>query len=251
MLGNRWYNRALMGAFTAPSAFKKLGLSASGRITSKTPYSMGGTKRSTMGKRRSQPSFSKSIEIAKPAKHFCYNFAQTLSKGVVYTWSPTQALVRGVNDNQRIGDSATLVALKFNGWYNTNSTASVYQFRLIIGYSGEEVGAATLTNAGLGGTDLFQSNTAVTGTNGIINPKAFTKLYDSKILLNSVLASQSDAANVTGSVSLNNNKFVYQSDGSTYGKTRNLVVILIADDILATAAANAGGATMSFDFIFK
>jgi len=70
-------------------------------------------------------------------------------------------------------------------------------------------------------------------------------------LLNSVLASQSDAANVTGSVSLNNNKFVYQSDGSTYGKTRNLVVILIADDILATAAANAGGATMSFDFIFK
>lgn len=197
-------------------------------------------------------SFVKKVTQTQPAKHFNYNFGQTLTKGAMYVWSPTQAVIRGTNDDQRVGDTIYLAGLKFNGLFNTNNTASAYQYRFIIGFTGEEFAASTLATGVISSNQVFQSNTSSPIiTNGLVNPKAFTVVYDEKIIVNSVLSGVADAQPLVGTITFNDKKFLYQSDGSTYGKLTNLVVIVMGDDVMGSAAANAGGCSMSFDFIFR
>lgn len=197
-------------------------------------------------------SISKRIVAAMPAKHFLLSTASGLSKGAtILTWSPTQSVIRGTADNQRIGDTITLCSLKWNGIFNSNTVSNSYSYRMLIGFTGEEFSAATfLTNYTTG--ELFQSGTvAALKSNGIVNPKAFTVLHDEKFTISSNLAGVVDVLPVAGTLSLKNQKFFYQSDGSVYGKTKNLVVILIGDEVVTSAATDAGGASISFDFCFK
>lgn len=197
-------------------------------------------------------SLTKRIMNTMPAKHYKFNNATSLNKGAtIYCWSPTQSVTRGTADDQRIGDTLTLCSLKWNGLFNSNVVSNSYIYRLIIGYTGEEFNAATfLTNYTTG--ELFQSSTvAAIKSNGIVNPKAFTLLYDQKFTISSNLAGVVDVMPVVGSINLKNQKFVYQSDGSVYGKYKNLVVVIMGDEIVGSAATDAGGASISWDFCFK
>jgi len=216
----------------------------------------GSTRTMTKTKRKrggsSRMSLTRRILNTVPAKHFKYNNATALSKGApIYTWSPTQSVLRGTADDQRVGDTITLCSLKWNGVFNSDVTSNSYIYRLIIGFTGEEFNAATfLTNYTTG--ELFQSSTVgAIKSNGIVNPKAFTLLFDQKFTISSNLAGVVDVMPVVGSINLKNQKFVYQADGSTYGKMKNLVVIIMGDEIVGSAAPNAGGASISWDFCFK
>lgn len=200
----------------------------------------------------SSSTLKKKIMATKPAKHLMYSAGISFSIGQVHVWSPTQSVIRGVNDSDRIGDTINLCNLKWNGVINGAKEANAYMFRMLIGYTGEEFAANTWTTNITSG-QVFQSNTT-SGflTNGIVNPKAFTVLYDQKFTINSLIADVRDVLPVTGSLSFNNHNFVYQADGATYGKNKNLVVLMIGDKLRGPLAVGDDfGFTVAFDFCFK
>lgn len=197
-------------------------------------------------------SFKNQLYDNMSAKHVTGEQGVSMTHNTLYTLVPTAIPTQGDSNTNRDGDSIVLCALKLNGFYNTDTASGPYAFRIIVGYTGEEY-SNTSFSSGIGTTELFLPNTAGTVTaNGLINPKAFTVLHDEKFTVNSEIASTRSRIDYNIYVPLNNQKFYYQSTASALGKTKNLVVVIVADIVAGVSGTTpVGGTSISWDFIFK
>lgn len=219
------------------------------------PHSLTTTKTKRQRKRYGRPqSFKAKMLKSSTAFHEGSGTGSQSSTihGNIYTFSPTQNVTQGTSIQGRLGDSIYLEALKINGLYTTPTTASPYSCRVIVGYSGEEYSAATMTTSGFGTGELFHQNTtSQLVINGIINAKAFTALYDETIDLNSTITGVSDWTRFAATIPLKQ-QFPYQEAASTYGKYKNLYVVVITAVLGGTNATTpTGSITLSTDLIFK
>lgn len=205
-------------------------------------------------RRGSKRTFAAKVRSLESYKHYPINDnvnTANLVANTVYTTSVTTKVVQGDANYQRTGDAIQLVALKIKGVISSATAAGAYGYRVIVGYSTKQYNLSG-SAAGLGMTDIFIPGT---GTNwspsAIINPKAFTCLHDSMIDINSQVTATSDLAQVDIKVPLSG-KFDYITDGSVYGKTRNLYIIVIAAVIGGvTGTTSCGSYAFNSDLIFQ
>ena len=203
------------------------------------------------GRRYGRKSFKAKMYATKAAKHVTGEEGVTMTHNTLYTLTPTAIPTQGDANNSRDGDSIVLCGLKLRGYYNTDTAANGYSFRIIVGYTGEEY-ANTVFGSGLGTSELFLPNTGGTSSVGMINPKAFTVLHDEKFTCNSQITGVRDKLDYNIYVPLGDKQFYYQSAASSLGKTRNLVVVICGDVIGgATGVTAIGGTTITYDFVFK
>ena len=204
-------------------------------------------KRKTYGRGKN---FKRKVLDVFPAKHLSGNSGVTINNAEIYSMNLTAQIAQGTGLGQREGDTVHLEAVKLEGFFQSSTASNAYKFRLIVGYSGEEYGQVTLTSGVFGTSELFLPNTVATVVNGVINPKAFTMLYDEVIDMNSQIEGDRTLQSVRSTIKLNKT-FSYQANASVYGKTQNLYVIVVsyAPDV-AVGVAN-GSAVISYDLIFK
>lgn len=201
--------------------------------------------------------FKTKLYANQPAKHLWTADSATaiigMTHNTIYTCNITANLVQGVASSQRIGDSAQLMSLKLNGVLSTNAAlTSACQYRIIVGWSGEEYGLANTFGSGLTSAELFHGTTGIAWKNtGIINAKAFTVLDDRIITLNNSISLVSEVSEIAFTVPLNT-AFPYQAAASQFGKTRNLYVVVIGCVLNGNPGTTpAGSLSLSTDLIFK
>jgi len=194
--------------------------------------------------------FKAKVKQLNPAKHLSGNTGVTINNAVIYTMNLTAQIGQGTGNNNRLGDAVFLEALKFEGFFQSGTAPNAYRFRLIIGWSGEEYGTTTLASGSLTSSELFLPSTDTTVTNAIINPKAFTAVYDEVHDLNSQVDGYRTIQSTRFTVPFKQS-FPYQAATSVYGKMKNLyaVVVAYAADVAANTAI--GSAVLSYDLIFK
>jgi len=195
------------------------------------------------------------ISGMKEAKHYTVDNNTALVHNTIVCMSPTQGITQGTGIANRDGDSVRLEALKIKGNFQSDATAGAYTYRILVGYSGEEINTANIASqfvSGLGTSHVFFPATANNYTsNGIVNAKAFTVLYDQTFDINSQIASTRDVVSMSHTVQLGTD-FPYEASASVMGKFKNLFVILISDVALGISGTTpCGNALMSFDLIFK
>jgi len=192
------------------------------------------------------------IKATEPAKHYCNSAAQQLLHGTIQTIIPTAGIVQGTTNTTRVGDEVYLEAIKLKGHFQSDTVSNIYNYRLIVGYTGEEYNRPSVFGTGLTSAELFIVNSdANWPTAGIINPKAFTVVYDHTIDINSQLTGVSDIKSFDATISLKK-AFPYQANGSIYGKNQNLAIVVIGSVGGGTSGTtDAGDVLLSYDLIFK
>lgn len=238
---------------TLPYLQNRIATSAPTRGRSGRSYTMTTTKRRRRGTFRK--SFKSQVFAVQPAKHLSGESSVTNTHNTILTVVPTQAITQGTSNTSRQGDAVYLAALKIKFNFQTATASNGYVWRILVGWTGEEVttaGIATGLVSGLGATEIFLPTTFANWTvNGIVNPKTFTLLYDQTIDLNSQVAAASDVGSGALTVPLNTT-FDYQASGSVMGKVRNLAVVVIGGCAGGVTGVTAvGNAVMSWDLIFK
>lgn len=241
------------GLRTLGGTMMKNSLPISSKVTPK--IGMARSRTMTMTKKRKAKGSKKSIksQIMKmaEAKHLTFVAAgTTLTYNKLYSVTLTQLIERGTTSQQRIGDQVYLDQLKIKGFFGSNTDAKFYVYRIIVGFTGTEVGNATLA-ADLYDTSVFQTNTGGTyKVNGITNPKNLTVLMDKTYEVNSQISGSRTVANFIENVSVKRN-FPYRQEGSVYGKNNNLVVFVTGIGNDQTATDSTGFVSISCDLIFK
>lgn len=204
-------------------------------------------------KRVGRVSFRQAVLRTLPAKHWTAQPQYPHTHNSILSTCPSMGIVQGSSNSTREGDRVHMEALKIKGTIAAAPTAGAYSYRVIVGWSGEEFATGTLPDTpsvALGGADIFLPNTYTTWyISGIINPKAFTVLYDKTFDINSNIASTSDVISFGDTIPLNT-EFSYQSSNSVYGKTRNLYYIIVAS-VVGGAGGNIGTTNTAYDLIFK
>lgn len=222
----------------------------------RTAVRTGGSQSMTITKTKKRrltgrSSFKNKLYDTMAAKHASGEQGVSMTQHTLYTLVPTALPTQGDANNSRDGDAIVLCALKLNGFYNTATASGSYCFRIIIGYTGEEFSNTTF-GSGIGTTELFLPNTGGRTVNGLINAKAFTVLHDEKFTVNSEIASVRSRIDYNIYVPLGNEKFYYQAAASALGKTKNLVVVIAAEEVGGTTGVtDVGGTSISWDFIYK
>lgn len=203
-------------------------------------------------KPKGKTSFKSLVTNTLPSKQMSSQLTGAFTHSTQLTLCPTAQVSQGTANYNRVGDQIQLQALKLNGVYFSHTTAGAYTFRIIVGYSGEEYNNTTFAT-GLTTAQLFLPNTYTNFVStGIINPRAFRVLHDSKIDLNSQIAAVADLASFSHTVSLGGIKFDYQESTSALGKLKNLYVVVVADVAGgAIGTTSSGTMVMSCDLIFK
>ena len=213
-------------------------------------YSTAYKRRKLVGSRNS---FAKRVRNLAPYKHNTINDSAnttTMTHNTIYTTNITAKVAQGLTNTDRIGDFIHLSAMKVRGLIVTPAVTGAFAYRIIVGYSGEEYNV-TASNAGLVASEIFLPSTgAFVVGQAIINPKAFTCLYDEIVDINSLTATAQDLKSVQFKVNLNA-RFPYQASTSTMGKTRNLYFVIIGHVVGGVAGTTSTG-TGSFnsDLIF-
>lgn len=219
-------------------------------------YSRTYTKTKRRARQSTSFSMKKYIRSVQPAKH-CPFSDINITGGVhnaVYSFGPTQTIVRGTANDQRIGDAAHLLSLKINGFAISNPLINkATELRIMTLWSGEEYSCATFfTNSGLTAAEIMlTSSTPGWAPNGLVNPKAVTVLDDRVIQLNNSISAVADLESFNYTVPLNCD-FDWQAAGSVFGKTRNLYVVVmgaVVDGITGTTVW--GLMNISADLVFK
>lgn len=241
------------GKLITPAVAAAMGLTSRSGYRSSGSYTM--SKRTKRRNKVTGQSLKSQIIKTHPAKHFTSAPELYPVHNTLYTMCPSMGITQGITNSQREGDSVYLEALKIKGFFHTASTSSAYQYRIIVGWSGEEVTTSSVQYSfvsGLGVTDMFlPSTTDLTVLTGIINPKAFTVLYDETIDINSQIASTVDLRQFAATIPIKS-RLDYQSSGSVYGKLRNLYIV-VAGYINGgtTGTTTAGHLIISTDLIYK
>lgn len=241
------------GLMMMPQAFNQLQTQVA--PVRKRTVTRGTTSTIVTGKRKratNKNSFAAKLMKAQPAKHYANSSTFNMTHNTLYTVVPTTGIVQGDTNAQRDGDFIHLAALKIKGAFISDTADGAYTYRILVGYTGEEYNLPTVFGSGLGSTELFITNTpAASVTFGIVNPKAFTVIYDQSLDINSLTATGSDLASFSFTCPLDK-KFPYQADGSVFGKSQNLAIVVMAfksGGVTGTTAA--GGISLSYDLIFK
>lgn len=212
----------------------------------------------TTNKRRQRfrgNSFKRQVMKLHPAKHYTAESSSLNTHNSIVCMCPTQGITQGDGNTNRDGDAIHIESIKIKGTSVSNATAGAYQHRILVGWSGEEITTAQIASqlvSGLSSTELFLPTTTSNWTcNGVINPKAFTVLFDETYDLNSQIASTQDVVAFAATIPIHQD-FDYQASGSVMGKTRNLFVVAIACVAGGTAGTTAAGNHLvSVDLIFK
>lgn len=198
--------------------------------------------------------FQERVRGMEPAKHNTINDSTaqaTLTHQTIFTRDITQNITQGDGNANRDGDAIFIEAVKLNGFYQTAAATGAYQCRVLLGWSGEEYTIGAM-GAGLTAAEVFLPNTGANwAAASIINPKAFTVLYDTTIVINSLTANAVDLESFQTTVPIKK-KFSYQSAASVYGKVRNLYLVVVASVNGGTPASTAAGVCgVNIDTIFK
>lgn len=215
-------------------------------------YRTSGRNNSFVTKRGRQtgPSFNKMLMLNTPAKHETYSPTQALLHNNIYGTNITEQITQGFGNEGRDGDSIYLEAVKFRGILTSSTTAGAYSYRIIIGFTGEEITTGGAFNLTISSGQVFLPNGASQLTS-IINPKAFTVLYDQVFDVNSQIAATADVNSFAGTVPIKQ-KFMYQSSASIYGKTKNLFMLVIGNVFGGVSGVTATGEiVVCIDTIFK
>lgn len=219
------------------------------RYRSGASQTMVTTKRKT---RKNSNSFLSRLMAAQPAKHYLNSSTTGLAHNNLFTVVPTAGITQGTAVTNRIGDQIHLAAIKIKGFFETDTTAGAYSYRVQVGYTGEEYNLPTTLGSGLTLAEVFQPNTTAGWTvNGIVNAKAFTCIYDETIDINSQIAGVKDIKSYAFTVQLDK-AFPYQGAGAVYGKNTNLVV-LVSSSVSGgvTGSTSTGLTVLAYDLIFK
>ena len=171
-----------------------------------------------------------------------------LAKNAIYNFPLTAQVIQGTAVGNRTGDSIYLAAFKFKGHLASNTTADAYSYRILVGFCNNINLNVSLLAAGFSGLDLFLTAPSIGQQNGIINPKAFTALYDATFTINSQVSGAADILQVEDTVQINQ-KFAYEAPNSPLGKSKNLYFIVIPFSV--GAPATCGSCAFSTDLIFK
>lgn len=200
-------------------------------------------------------SFKAKLYKTLPAKHYTTADSFAMTHNTLYTCIPSEGIVQGTGNTQRDGDKIHIEAIKLKGTMQAATASNAYSYRILVGFSGEELSTASIESkfvSGLGVTELFLPTTATFwNPNGIVNPKAFTLLYDTTIDINSQIASSADLSSFATTVPINMD-FPYQATGSVFGKFKNLCVVVTGSVAGGTSGVTSVGAgVISMDLIFK
>lgn len=235
-----------------PSSGRRMSIST----VSSGKYGGGMSMTKTVRKRKrrftQRKSLKRKIIDTLPAKHNTYESNVSILANAAYTLCPTKNIGQGTGNQQRLGDDIFLEAIRCKGVLLTLATSNAYQYRLVIGFTGEEI---TPTNAflssGLTAADVYQPDTfSLALTAGQINKKAVTVLYDETFDLNSQVDGAPTLHGFDLLVPIKQN-FLYQSAGSAFGKTKNLFVWLVGYAPGVTGANSVGSINFAWDLIFK
>lgn len=198
-------------------------------------------------------SLKRKIIDTLPAKHNTFASTVNIAAQSAYTIVPTRNIGQGTSNQQRLGDDIFLEALKVKGTFNTATDSNAYQYRMIIGFTGEELAvSSTWSSTGLAAADVYQPDTfdATFLTGGAVNKKSITVLYDETFDVNSQVEGAPTLHGYDVLVPIKQ-KFLYQSAGSTYGKTKNLFVWIVGYSPGLTGITNIGSCNIAVDLIFK
>jgi len=201
--------------------------------------------------RRANPnSFRQKVLQQEPTKHFNATQQQAaFVNNTIYNINVTAGVTVGATDITRVGDAIDIMALKVKGHFANDTTTPAQVFRILVGWSGEEVGSGTFATT-LTASDIFLSSTGTSWvTDGIINPKAFTVLHDQTMDQISPSTSTVNVNSFAFTVPINQ-KFVYQGLGAVYGKFKNLFIVVMGNNTVATVE-DIGLAFVSYDLIYK
>jgi len=209
----------------------------------------GGSYTSKRG-RSNKMSFHKQMLKNTPAKHDTYAPTQALKHNNIYSTNITEQITQGFTNEGRDGDSIFLEAVKLRGIITSATAAGAYSYRLLVGFTGEEITTGATFNVTLSTGQLFLPNGASQLTS-IINPKAFTCIYDQVFDINSQIAGIADVHSFVANISLKQ-KFLYQNSASIYGKTKNLHLVVIGNVFGGTSdSTSVGEIVVHVDTIFK
>lgn len=220
--------------------------------TGNTKYRTSGRSSNYVTKRgrRRGTSFNKMLMLNTPAKHETYSPTQALLHNNIYGTNITEQIVQGFGNEGRDGDSIYLEAVKFRGILTSSTTAGAYSYRILIGFTGEEITTGGAFNLTISTGHVFLPNGASQLTS-IVNPKAFTVLYDQVFDINSQIAATADVNSFAATVPIKQ-KFMYQSSASIYGKTKNLFMLVIGNVFGGISGTTATGEiVVCIDTIFK
>jgi len=240
-----WKYGATAAMLAAPQLFKK-------PSSYTRTYSMVGRKSM---RRRTNKSFKKQVFDTQPARHFTGEDSESSTHNTLLTVIPTQGIAQGSTNVSRQGDSIYICALKLKYNFQSNVASNGYQWRILVGWTGEEIttaGVATGFVSGLGASEIFLPTTTSNWVaNGIVNPKTFTCLYDQTIDINSQVTGASDLAGDSTTVRINQ-AFDYQSSGSVMGKTKNLAIVVVGCVVGGVSGATSvGNVVAAWDVIYK
>lgn len=235
---------------------------ARGAYSKKATVSLTKTKtmprvKKTIGKSKVSAAMKKEIrKIAMRTTEIKNCSTGTATSGLKHAtqqaYCETAIITNGTNSLQRVGDEIFLQALRVQWLITTPSTAGAYSYRLMVVYSGEEYAATSFADTSLTFAEMFLIN-AVAGTNvaGVVNKKAITVLWDQIVDVNSNITGVSEVVNTFCNVNLRNYRFQYQAGGSTYGKLKNLYVVVLPYVVGGTVGTTLCGtvvANASLDF---
>lgn len=251
-------NKFTYGSYARSAGLAGIGLYGSAPSMAMVPRRRKGTsygKRVSKRPRVSRVSFKKMVYGVEEAKHFTYENSLACLHNVIYTNCPTQGIVQGTDYKTRIGDEIYISKLNIHGTAVASTAANAFKYRIIVGWTGEEVTGSdigTVFPIALTTSQIFQPNTTTLfTTNGLINSKAISVVHDQTIDLNSQITGTADWRTFTASIPLDT-VFQYQSSGSVFGKTKNLVVIATAVVAGGTnSTSSCGSIVLSCDLVFK
>lgn len=202
----------------------------------------------------SRKSFASAVRSIAPYKHAVIpdsSITGSLLFNNTYSSPITTIINQGTGNTNRIGDEVHLTALKLRGTVSTPAASGAYGYRILVGFS--TVQNNTFNNtAGVTVANIFLPNSYNTLTiDGLVDPKAFTCLYDQTLTVPSVIPLVSDAMFFEAHIPLNQ-KFPYVSSGSVYGKLKNLYLIMIPYAANGTVFVTpCGSYAVSADLLFQ
>lgn len=218
-----------------------------------------GTRSTTMRKKpknRSINSLKTAIKKTEPAFHSTSESIIGMTHNTIYSACPTQGIVQGdTNANGRTGDEIYICSLKINGSNISSVAAGAYTYRVLVGWCTAQAATANIATtlvSGLGSTDIFLPNGSnVYGVNQVVNPKAFTCLYDQTFDINSTITNTNDVFSFSTSIPINQS-FKYRATQSVFGKNKNLYIVLVSTVYAGTTGTTSTGAqNLSWDLIYK
>jgi len=211
----------------------------------------------TMVKRKKKPlrgyrnSFAARVRNLGSYKHNTQSDAtvtSALTHNSIYTTSLTTKIDAGDGIGQRDGDAIFINAVKIQGAvHSAAAVTGANMIRILILWSGEEYNV-TASTSGLTTSEIFHAGASALVSNGMINSKACTVIYDETVDINSLLTTTAECKTIYASVPINQ-KFNYQAGASVYGKIKNLYLVVIGS--IVGGSGSVGNFLLNTDVIFQ